>query len=79
MLLPDDADATDAPLGVPIGPPPLDDLGLPEDTAVRLHNELYARGVLTIDDARRHRADLVAALMAALRVDAETIYNIYAK
>lgn len=66
-----------AEMGMVIGPPDLSDLGLPEAITVRLHNELHARGLLTGYDLRGREREIVAALQAALRVDAQTILAAY--
>lgn len=78
VLLPDDAPESDAPKGIPVGPPSLEALGLPAATEIRLHNQLYARGIFTERDARRRVQDLQAALSAAFRVDANIIADLYA-
>lgn len=60
-----------------IGPPNVvDELGLPEPFATRLHNILYERGILTAKDASRPNA-IVGALQAALQVDAQVIVEKY--
>lgn len=63
--------------GVAVGPPDLRSLDLPEEVATRLHNELFNRGIIRRGDARTHRSEVHAALMAALRVDAEAIISLY--
>jgi hypothetical protein len=60
-----------------IGPPDLTPLGLPEEVLTRLNNELFARGIIRAGDARRNRAEIHAALQAALRVDAERIVQVF--
>lgn len=59
------------------GPVPLDALELPQDVNVRLHNELFNRGLLTADDVRRRPNDVLAALQIALRVNVQQIQNIF--
>ena len=76
-LLPDDIPEEDAFLGIPLGPPPLEVLGLPEEIEVRLHNELFSRGLFTPADVKRRINDVVASLQAALRVDAGLIIGLY--
>lgn len=66
-----------APAGVPIGPPSLEALGLPKEIEIRLHNQLYERGIFSERDARQRLQDIHSALMAALRVDAHRILAIY--
>lgn len=60
-----------------LGPPFLDELELPEEIMVRLHNELFARNIITKKDARRRLSDIVGALMSALKVDATKIAELY--
>ncbi len=78
-ILPDDADDSAAPLGVPVGPPDLSGLRLPREVAVRLHNQLHARRIFTLRDARRRTHEVVAALQAAYRVDATRVIQEYAE
>lgn len=78
VLVPDQAVADEYRSGVPVGPPPTDHVGLPEDVAVRLHNELHDRGILTERDARRRSEEIAAALRAALRVDVTRIMAAFA-
>lgn len=77
VMLPQDASDADADIGIPVGPPPMMNLNLPEHAAVVLHNELHDRGMLTLKDASRNRHELHAALMAALKVDAESVMAQY--
>lgn len=77
VLLPDDVPDNDAYMGVPLGPPALDALGLPESVQTRLHNELFYRGLYNVIDIKRDPQAVASALMAALKVDAETIKSIY--
>lgn len=77
VLLPDDAPASDAYMGIPQGPPSLDGLHLPEEVQTRLHNELFARGIFSLRDAVAGRQNLIGALMSALRLDVERITDIY--
>jgi len=77
LSVPDDAPQATWPGGVLVGPPDLSGLGLPEEVTTRLHNELFHRGLLRRADVRFRRADVVAALQAALKVDAQLIIDIY--
>lgn len=76
-LIPDNTPDTEAIVGAIVGPPPLESLGLPKDIEVKLNNELFVRGIFTESDAIRRRSEVVAALQAALKVDAGKIVNIY--
>lgn len=78
VLLPDQVLDEQAFLGLPIGPPPLDALGLPRALTVRLSNELFFRRVLSEQDAKRRPGDITAALIAALGADAMAIQALYA-
>lgn len=66
-------------LGLIIGPPDLSSLtNLPPDTAVRLHNELWSRGLLTRADLKRGGAGSIkAALQAAFRADFAAVTSLY--
>lgn len=71
-------DARDDPaLGHIKGPMPLDSLNLPQPLMVRLHNELYARGLITTQDVMRRPTDVEGAYKAALRVDIQSIQQLY--
>lgn len=60
------------------GPPEglVDELGLPEPQATRLHNILYERGILTAKDASKPNA-ILGALQEALQVDAQKIVETF--
>lgn len=77
VLLPEESKDSDPSIGIPIGPPSFEDLGLPLETEVRLSNELFHRGILTAQDALKHRDELLRAVQAALRVDAENLLGVY--
>lgn len=77
VLVPDDAAEELWQYGVVIGPPDLSRLGLPPSIEVRLHQELYVRGLITKVDVQRRGSELVAALQAALKVDAQLIATLY--
>ena len=78
VQLPDGAPESDAVLGLPLGPPSLESLGLPLDVEVRLHNQLFARRLFTRRDVKARRMDIFGALQAALRVDSTAIVMLYA-
>lgn len=76
-LIPADELEENADRGVPVGPPDLGELGLPEEIEVRLNNELYYRGILTAQDALKHRSDIMSALQATLKLDVESVIHQY--
>lgn len=75
--LPDDAPDSHAPMGVRIGPPSLESLGLPKDIEVRLHNELYNRRLFSLADVERRRQDVLGAIMAIFRLDTQKVIELY--
>ncbi len=77
VLLPNGTNEKDAAKGLPLGPPSLESLGLPEEVETRLHNELFARKLFTGKDVRKRRIDVFGALQAALKVDIEKVVQIY--
>lgn len=76
-VVPDGSDPSNWQYGVIVGPPDLSGLNLPYDIEVRLHNELYVRGLIKSVDVRRNMQSVTGALMAALGVDAQRIAQIY--
>lgn len=76
-LIPDSAPDTHAPQGVIVGPPSLEGLELPLDIEVRLHNQLFHRGLLTEQDVRRRPNEVTAAIAAALKLDAQRILSLF--
>lgn len=76
-LIPDDAPDSHASMGIIIGPPDLSSLEYPEPVAIRLHNALVDRDVLTWDDFRRNRQVVQGALKWALRADIQALEAIY--
>ena len=77
VKLPEGIPDSDAPLGIPVGPPSLESLGLPEEIEVALHNQLAARRIFTAKDVKTRRADVSAAIQGALKIDTEKIYGLY--
>lgn len=75
--LPDDAPDGDAAKGLLLGPPSLESLGLPLETEVRLHNQLFERKLFTLRAAKASRESVVAAVMKALRVDAQKVIDLF--
>lgn len=76
-MVPDDAPPETWGFGMIVGPPDFEDL-LPYELAVRLHNELYVRGLITFEDVRHRNQELLAAWQSALKYDAGKIYEMYA-
>lgn len=82
-LIPDDTSPFDLGAidrGLDLGPPynaTRKLVGVPEEVAVRLHNNLYWRGLYTVGDVKNRRSDVVSALMATLAVDADRIVQTY--
>ena len=67
----------DAHMGIPVGPPDLTSLGLPEAVEVRLHNQLFQRGLLTARDLKGRGKEVFAAIQAAYRVDMASVTALY--
>lgn len=77
VIVPDDSPSEMWVYGIPVGPPDLSSLGLPPSIEVRLHNELYNRGLIQKIDVQRRMPELVAACMAAFKVDAQILAELY--
>ena len=77
VWLPEDYPDERAPMGVPIGPPPLDELELPEGLAIELHNQLFKRGLLTKQDLVRRLGEVQIAITSALRLDVQRVTALY--
>lgn len=78
VLLPETLTDEEAEMGIPNGPPLLTALQLPADIEVKLHNELFNRGLFTLRDIRKAgRPAIQAALMAALSLDVERVLALY--
>ncbi len=67
----------EAHMGIPLGPPDLSSLGLPLEVEVRLHNQLFNRGLFTLRDVRRGPRDIFAAIQAAYRADVAAVTGLY--
>lgn len=77
VALPDYEADSAAILGIRLGPPDLEGLGLPKDIEIRLNNQLYDRGLITAKDVKTRLPEVHAALMAALKVDAASVAGLY--
>lgn len=75
--LPDNAVDVDAEMGIPLGPPSLEGLHLPEELEVRLHNQLFARRIFTHSQAESNKLGIQAAMQAVLKLDILHIVTIY--
>ena len=67
----------DAHMGIPLGPPDLSPLELPLAVEVRLHNQLFSRGLFSLRDVRRAPRDIFAAIQAAYRADVAAVTGLY--
>ena len=67
----------EAAMGIPLGPPDLTPLGLPLEVEIRLHNQLYRRGLFTLRDVRRRGPEVFAALQAAYHTDVAAVTGLY--
>lgn len=76
-MIPEDVPDSEAAVGIPVGPPPLDGLNLPLEIEVRLHNQLFARKIFTEKDARKNLDGIRSALTSALQSDVSRILAIY--
>ena len=76
-IVPDNSEELMWQYGIIIGPPDLSGLRLPHEIEVRLNNELFNRGLISKKDLRNNINNVQGALMAALRVDAQTILAAY--
>lgn len=70
-------DADDPTMGIPLGPPDFSALDLPEETAIRLHNQLFSRGILTKQDLKSKHKEVFAAIQAAFKVDVARVTGLY--
>lgn len=77
MEIPTNAPDSDAGFGIAVSPVDLAPLGLPLSMEVRLHNQLFHRGIRSAAEARARQQDIAAAIRTALRVDAHRIIDLY--
>ena len=64
-------------MGIPVGPPDVSSLGLPDDVSIRLHNQLFHRGLFTKANLRGRGQEIFAALQAAYKVDSAAVTALY--
>lgn len=80
VSLPDSVSDEHAASGLLIGPLPIvDSLSLCEPFATRLHNELHRRKLWRLRDIQMRTGELHAAILSALRLDAQTIEAEFAR
>lgn len=78
VRLDDNIPDEEAHLGIPLGPPNIvDELGLPEPFATRLHNILFARQLWSIKEVNRQKNSLQGVLQSALNVDIQILHAAY--
>jgi hypothetical protein len=76
-IVPDGAPKSTWSQGILMGPPDLSELGLPEEVAIKLHNELFNRGLVSKRDIRQRRQDIMMSFAAAMRFEVERIIQLY--
>lgn len=75
-MIPETAPESHAEMGVLLGPPSLEELDLPLQLEVKLNNALFARNIITPEDARN--TELIRdAILGALKLDAQKIASLY--
>ncbi len=77
VRVPDDCPSDRYSEGIPIGPPALTRLGLPDEVETRLHNQLHGRRLFTTKDVLRRPTDVFAALQATFKVDMQRVQSLY--
>lgn len=67
--------------GITVGPPEgiVDELGLPNELATRLHNQLFQRQLWSMDEVRKNPKGIYAALQATFGINQQMIMNAYMK
>ncbi|KKM90673.1 hypothetical protein LCGC14_1236270 [marine sediment metagenome] len=80
VRLPDGVPDSDADKGVPIGPPDVvDELGLPDIFATRLHNALFQHGLWNVNIVRKRPKILFSILQQTLKVDVQLLMEAFRK
>lgn len=77
--VPDSATEDEYENGLVIGPPVdlVQVLGLPDDIARALHQELFARDLITFQDVFSRKPDVISALQSVLKLYSERIVEVY--
>jgi hypothetical protein len=67
--------------GINVGPPEdiTDGLGMTDELATELHNQLYQRGLWSIKEINQNPKFVFAALQATFRINQQMIVNAYLK
>ena len=77
-LLPDWAEDTDLDSGIMNGPQDVVDLlDLPEHVATALHNELFKRGIMDYDTAKKKPREIQGAIISVLKLDVAIILDAF--
>lgn len=79
VKIPETAPDSDASMGIVVGPPSLDSLGLPEHIAIKLHNGLFDRDLFTEQDVKQRKQEVIAALLHAIGADVRRVMNLYSE
>ncbi len=78
--LPEGVPDSEADKGVPIGPPDVvDELGLPDPFATRLHNALFQHGLWNVNIVRNKPKILFSILQQTLKVDVQLLMEAFRK
>lgn len=64
-------------MGIPAGPVSTDTLGWPPELQVRLHNQLFDRGIWGPREAVSRPQDVQGAIIAALKTDVQRVLSLY--
>jgi hypothetical protein len=76
-LVPEDWPDSMAHEGLQYGPVSLEPLGLPLKYEVMLHNDLVARGVLTVADAEKNLEAVMGAVRSVIKAGAHEIVDCF--
>lgn len=77
-LMPDGVDDSAVESGIMIGPiDVVDILDYPDEIKTKLHNELFNRGIMNYNDARKKPGQIQAAIQSALRMDVAVIQDAF--
>lgn len=77
-IMPDNVADSEVESGIMVGPVDVVDvLDYPEEIRTKLHNELFNRGIMNYDDARKKPGQIQAAIQAALRMDVAIIQDAF--